>query len=157
MKYEVMDGESVTNVIVANADFMAVAYPAGNYREAATPVVPLRPELVVVGITCDPAALGINQVTHEVTCTEGSKVTANCELRMNGAILPVTDTFRMPTRSSDGREEFVVAQMSDGVVAATFNARASGLWSVTESGINERAAAGHEMKFSGVTVFVVQS
>ena len=35
MRYEILDGESVTNVISADADFMFAHYPAGNYREVA--------------------------------------------------------------------------------------------------------------------------
>jgi hypothetical protein len=37
MRYEVLDGQSVVNTIVAAPDFMAAHYPNGNYREAQLP------------------------------------------------------------------------------------------------------------------------
>lgn len=37
MIYEILDGETVINTIVADAEFMAVNYPDGNYREVASP------------------------------------------------------------------------------------------------------------------------
>ena len=33
MKYEILDGETVINTIVADPSFLLVAYPDGNYRE----------------------------------------------------------------------------------------------------------------------------
>jgi hypothetical protein len=35
MKYEILHGQTVTNTIIASAEFMAQAYPEGNYREVA--------------------------------------------------------------------------------------------------------------------------
>lgn len=44
MQYEILDGDAVTNTIVASPDFMATQYPEGNYREAPTdPVAPPPP------------------------------------------------------------------------------------------------------------------
>jgi hypothetical protein len=37
MIYEILDGETVVNTIVADAEFMAANYPAGNYREVPEP------------------------------------------------------------------------------------------------------------------------
>jgi hypothetical protein len=38
MIYEILNGETVVNTIVADAEFMAANYPAGNYREVPEPV-----------------------------------------------------------------------------------------------------------------------
>lgn len=32
MVYDILDGEAVINIILADAEFMAQQYPAGNYR-----------------------------------------------------------------------------------------------------------------------------
>lgn len=40
MIYEILDGETVINTIVADAEFMAANYPAGNYREVPEPPAP---------------------------------------------------------------------------------------------------------------------
>ena len=37
MIYEILDGETVINTIVATPEFMAQAYPEGNYREVKQP------------------------------------------------------------------------------------------------------------------------
>lgn len=40
MNYEILNGQTVINTIVADLAFMQVAYPAGNYREAPAPAAP---------------------------------------------------------------------------------------------------------------------
>lgn len=40
MIYEILNGDTVINTIVADAEFMAANYPAGNYREVIAPVAP---------------------------------------------------------------------------------------------------------------------
>jgi hypothetical protein len=37
MIYEILNGETVVNTIVADAEFMAANYPAGNYRKVPEP------------------------------------------------------------------------------------------------------------------------
>jgi len=44
MIYEILDGETVTNTIMADAEFMQANYPQGNYREVAEPPAPTPPE-----------------------------------------------------------------------------------------------------------------
>jgi hypothetical protein len=40
MIYEILNGETVTNTIVADLAFMQAAYPEGNYRELPEPAAP---------------------------------------------------------------------------------------------------------------------
>lgn len=40
MIFEILDDETVINTIVADAEFMAANYPAGNYREVPEPPAP---------------------------------------------------------------------------------------------------------------------
>lgn len=42
--YEILDGDTVVNTIVADAEFMQAAYPQGNYRLVAEPAQPPEPE-----------------------------------------------------------------------------------------------------------------
>lgn len=44
MIYEILNGEAIINTIVADAEFMAANYPAGNYREVAEPDLPAAAE-----------------------------------------------------------------------------------------------------------------
>lgn len=41
MIYEILNGETVINTIVATPEFMAQAYPEGNYREVKQPETPV--------------------------------------------------------------------------------------------------------------------
>lgn len=41
MNYELLDGESVINTIIASAEFMATNYPAGSYRQLPEPPAPV--------------------------------------------------------------------------------------------------------------------
>lgn len=43
MIYEIIQGETVINTIVADAEFMVANYPAGNYREVVQPEPPAPP------------------------------------------------------------------------------------------------------------------
>jgi hypothetical protein len=53
MIYEILNGETVVNTIVADAEFMAANYPAGNYREAPEPVPIPTPRHITVGAFFD--------------------------------------------------------------------------------------------------------
>jgi hypothetical protein len=55
MIYEILDGETVTNTIVADLAFMQSAYPEGNYREVIVPEPPAPSEVrhITVGAFFD--------------------------------------------------------------------------------------------------------
>jgi hypothetical protein len=55
MIYEILNGETVINTIVATPEFMAQAYPEGNYREVKQPEPPAPPEIrhITVGAFFD--------------------------------------------------------------------------------------------------------
>lgn len=44
MIYEILQGDTVINTIVADAEFMAANFPDGNYREVVVPEPPAPPE-----------------------------------------------------------------------------------------------------------------
>lgn len=44
MNYEILDGQTVLNTIVASPEFMSANYPAGNYRAVAEAPEPAPPE-----------------------------------------------------------------------------------------------------------------
>jgi hypothetical protein len=55
MIYEILNGETVINTIVADLAFMQSAYPEGNYREVIVPEPPAPPEIrhITVGAFFD--------------------------------------------------------------------------------------------------------
>lgn len=49
MIYEILDGDTVINTIVADEAFMLANYPAGNYREVPEPPAPPEQRFIFVG------------------------------------------------------------------------------------------------------------
>ena len=118
-----------------------------------------RPALVITSIEPDAthASQALINGVADVTCPAGTVLTVHAELRdAAGAVLPLTDSFRMPLRSRDGREKVLLAVMDNGVVSINAPLRESGAWSVTEAMINESMPPDHQMGFAGFQVFVVE-
>lgn len=56
MVYDILDGETVINTVLADAEFMAQAFPDGNYREVPdvdAPATPAVPRHITVGAFFD--------------------------------------------------------------------------------------------------------
>lgn len=118
-----------------------------------------KPVLVITSIEPDAAHASqalINGVS-DVTCPAGTVLTVHAELRYAaGTVPPLTDSFRMPLRSRDGREKVLLAVMENGMVSINAPLRESGAWSVTEAMVNESLPPDHQMGFGGFQVFVVE-
>lgn len=157
--FELLDaGGNVTNRIIADPAFMAVQYPAGRYRDAGAAVAAL-PQIVVTGIAADADHVAGTLVSSmaEATCTAGTTLSITAELRdREGAVLPLSDGFRMPIKSRDGREKVLLAKMTAGRISITAPMRDSGVWQVTQDSINESLPDAARMSFAGITIFVVE-
>ncbi|MBK1890743.1 hypothetical protein Undi14_11930 [Undibacterium sp. 14-3-2] len=151
----VQDGEYV-RMTLAGWKVCSEPMPA-----AVNEVVPtVRPLLAITAITAD--ADHANQViidgVNDVTCTVGTVLTFNAELRdSNGGVIPTSDSFRMPLRSRDGREKVLLAVMQGGHIKIVAPMRESGIWSVTQETVNESLQAEHQMTFAGAQVYVVEA
>ena len=118
-----------------------------------------KPTLVITSIEADAghASQALINGVSDVTCPVGTVLTVHADLRdAAGQVLPLTDSFRMPLRSRDGREKVLLAVMQDGTVTINAPLRESGAWSVTEAMINESLPPGNQMGFAGFQVFVVE-
>lgn len=116
------------------------------------------PVVVVTAISVDQDHAALSNVVgvNEVTCPAGATVTVIAEIRdSNGHALPVSDSFRMPIRASDGREKVLLAVASSGRITISVPLRESGIWSVTEEAMNEHMPAGEYLRFAGIRAFVV--
>lgn len=122
------------------------------------PETPARPELVITQIVADAEHAAGTSVPSlaEVTCPVGTTLTFTAELRIAGQVVPLSDSFRMPIRSRDGRERVLLADMANGILTILVPLRESGAWSVTESIVNESLPAEKQMSFAGVKVFAVE-
>lgn len=118
------------------------------------------PEIVITGIVADAEHASTASVASmgEITCTVGTTLTIAAELRSAaGDVIPLTDNFRMPFRSRDGREKVLLAVMVDGLVSINAPIKESGVWITDEAAINEALPESNRMKFAGITVYVVEA
>ena len=140
--------------------YITTELPSGAVvTEIAPSPVADHPVLVVTGIATDGAHASqtvIAEALDDVTCKVGTVLTVTAELRApnGGAVIPLTDNFRMPLRARDGREEVLLAAMVYGVVQIVAPMDQSGVWKVTEQTINEGLPEAMHMAFGGLTIFV---
>jgi hypothetical protein len=160
-RYEILNASGdVVNVIVADEQFVEANYP-GQYRLAGDtdPTPAARPAIVVTNIEADAEHAATTHVSSfgEVTCIAGATITVTAELRgAGGAVLPLSDSFRMPIRASDGREKVLLASMANGIITIAAPLRDSGIWVITEELINQRLPDEAQMSFAGMTIYVVE-
>lgn len=135
------------------------AWPAGGAPVAPEPEpVHVRPQIVVTSVTVDAEHAGESMVEGVAVATvpQGATLTVAAELRApGGAVIASSDVFRMPLRATDGRERIVLARMTAGLISVTVPLRESGVWEISEAGINSAIPPENQMAFSGLKIFVV--
>ena len=122
--------------------------------------VDLRPTIQITQVTVDEAHAAHSLVNGvaDVTLPTGSVLTVTAELRDGeGNVLPVSDSFRMPIVSRDGREKGLLARMEAGVITIAAPMKESGVWQVEEGRINESLPTAAQMRFAGFKIYVVES
>lgn len=157
--YEILNNGEVINTIVATEEFVETRFP-GRYRIAASIPEQRAPTMIITAITADAAndAKTVLRGLSDVTCPVGTTLSVSAELRGEGdTTLLVSDNFRMPFRARDGREKVLLAEMAEGIIAFDVPLRESGVWSVSEDMINESLPPERQMRFAGITVFVVEA
>ena len=120
----------------------------------------LLPELLITHIEPSEAHAAATQVHSlaDVTCPVGAVLQISAELRgAHGQVLPLSDSFRMPMRSRDGRERVLLAHMTEGLLQIQVPLRESGVWSVTQDTVNEALPAEAHMRFAGMQVFAIEA
>jgi hypothetical protein len=135
-----------------------VLVPVSDQVKEQVPTVPLQPpSLVITGITSSvPATTLVDLIAGEVTCPQGSTLTATVEIRnAAGVIILLSASFRMPVKARDGREVVALATFVDGVATIVIPFTQSGVWLITEQAINSALPPEGHMSFSGLTVYVV--
>lgn len=132
-------------------NFTGLEWVAARLQPAAQPVI------VITSIASSKPGQSLIDGTSVATVPEGTTLTVAAELRLgvDGPVLPLSDTFRMPLHASDGRERVILATMADGVLSVAVPLRESGVWSITQEGINRAMPPEHQMQFAGLQIFVV--
>ena len=119
-------------------------------------VATVMPEVVITSVTCDLPSAIIAADFLEVTCEVGASVTLHASVMLGGAIVPVSASFRMPIKSSDGREEVILINVVEGVINKSIIFDKSGIWSIDEKSINSSLPDAAKMTFKGIRFFVVR-
>ncbi|QDQ28312.1 hypothetical protein FNU76_19235 [Chitinimonas arctica] len=122
----------------------------------------VRPLLVITQVTSDrPNQSTVALDRHEVICPQGATLSFTAELRDEaGAVLPLSDSFRLPIRQHGGRDGLLLATMAEGVVTVTapFTVPGDdGAWQVDETAINAGLPEAAQMRFAGITVSVFRA
>ncbi|QDQ24923.1 hypothetical protein FNU76_00380 [Chitinimonas arctica] len=122
----------------------------------------VRPLLVITQVTSDqPIQTTVALDRHEVICPQGATLSFTAELRSeDGAVLPLSDSFRLPIRQQGGRDGLLLATMVDGIVkvSAPFTVPGDdGTWMVNEAAINAGLPEAANMRFAGITVSVFRT
>lgn len=149
----------MTAIEYMDGDYLVREHPGGAVERiliTAPAQVPPRPTMLVTGITAD-GAVTVNEALDDATCRVGTILAVIAELRDPGdQIIPLTETFRMPIRARDGREEVLEAPMVLGRVEVAVPMDASGVWEVTEAAINEALPDAMKMHFAGLKIYVLK-
>ncbi len=93
----------------------------------------------------------------EVDVPVGATLAITAELRHGGELLRLSDSFRMPVTSTDGREKVVIASMDGGTITLRIPVTESRVWRVTQDTINRNLPAEKHMAFAGLTVYAIEA
>lgn len=161
-EYEILDAKRrVLQTIVADEAFVEAVHP-GRWRRVEPPQADpqQRPAVVITSISADPehaAKTRVSDDMREVTVPVGATLTVQAELRAGDDVVPLTEDFRLPLVSTDGRQRLVLANMVNGQLTVSVAMRDSRLWRITEADINEHLPDAKKMVFAGLTIYAVEA
>ena len=101
---------------------------------------------------------------NSLNATVGQSVCVTGHVSREGGIVPIDmPSIRLPILPADveghalwGQPALANARIDAGIVTATWTPESTGIYAITQHGINVRLPEGAKLKFSGLTIFVVQ-
>lgn len=163
-RYAVIENGVVTNVIIADSSYTSdtcirtdIGQEGDSYvdGEFISPPKPTIFEFVVTALTTNDPTARIKDNLTGVLCKEGSTVSITIEAQADGVRIPLTDYFRTPIAASDGREQILLTQFTDGICLAEYKVPESGFWSITQTNINKNTDNSIIFLFKGLNIDVV--
>lgn len=161
MRYAIIENGKVVNVAEADEGFDGIQSDIANIGDTwdgqnfIKPVAEVLPEIVITNIVSDKSDSIIRFDFSDISCPVGATLTCAAELRAHGgSVIPLTDSFRMPLRSRDGRERFVFVSFSSGAATFSSTMNESGLWSINQEAINSGLPAEKHMAMKEVQIYV---
>ena len=152
-----VEADHMIPIAAADGSYLGKRWQGGAWQ---APAAPQRPRIVITSITADPPhdeLLMVAADLREATLPVGATLVVDAELRAGGALLPLTDSFRLPLVSTDGRERVLLARMQDGRVTLRVPMTDSRIWRITETQINSALPEAAQMGFDGLTLYVVEA
>lgn len=124
---------------------------------AAEPVT--LPQIVITNMTVSDDPRGVARIADDFTTLKmpvGATVTIDAELRYAGQVVPLTQDFAMPLRSTDGAMRFINVQFEDGRTTFSATMSDSKRWEVDKALINSDLPPDAHMDFAGVVITAVE-
>lgn len=132
----------------------------GDEVEPEEPPVPsVIPEIVVTNLEVDEAHSAQSQISDDlytVTLPLGATLTVTAEIRAGENIIPLTESFRMPLVSLDGRMRLLLVNFINGVAVFSAQMTDSRIYHVKEEHVNQDLPDELFMKFKGFKVYSVE-
>ena len=158
MRIAIIENDKVVNVIISNTiPINGIVSDIANINddyingEFIPPQVIVKPEIIITAISSNDADNIINGLS-EITCKSGSTINVTAEIKKDGNIVTLTDSFKMPLIASDGRERIVLAKFVNGTANISSTLSEAGFWSITEEAINKGVAEENKFAFKGLQI-----
>lgn len=158
MRIAIIENDKVVNVIISNTiPVNGVVSETANINddyingEFIPPQIIVNPEIIVTAISSNDSDNIINGLS-EITCKSGSTINVTAEIKKDGDIVPLTDSFKMPLIASDGRERIVLAKFINGIANISSTLSEAGFWAITEEAINKGFAEEDQFAFKGLKI-----
>lgn len=152
-----LNGEVVADNMIVVDDYdvalLGMAWDGVAFKAA---VHAIRPEIVITSVSCNSQSAIITADFYEVTCGVGASVTLQASVKAGGNVVPISASFRMPIKSSDGREEVILISIVAGLIDKTIIFDKSGIWSIDQAAINASLPDAAKMAFNGIKFYVVR-
>lgn len=175
----IIESGVITNVIVAELDWAEAALPDAEVIEcpegvgigwirsgedwiapgSEAPEPAELPVIVITNMTVTNDPGGVARIAPDFTTLKipvGATVTIEAELRKFEQIVPLTQDFAMPLRSTDGFKRFINLQFVDGLTTFRATMNDSKRWEATKELINSDLPPETHMDFAGFVITAVE-
>lgn len=173
----IIENEVIVNVVVGDLEWALAAFPDAEVLECpdgagigwtrsggewfppggSEPVE--LPVIVITNMTVSDDPRGVARIAPDFTTLKmpvGATVTIDAELRYAGQVVPLTQDFAMPLRSTDGFKRFINVQFVNGLTTFSATMTDSKRWEVDKALINSDLPPEAHMDFAGVVITAVE-
>lgn len=173
----IIENDVIVNVTVGDLAWTQAAFPdddvilcpegagigwvrrGGDWMPPGEPGPVELPTIAITNMTIANDPSGVARIAPDFTTLKmpvGATVTIDAELRFGGQVVPLTQDFAMPLRSTDGFKRFINVQFADGLTTFSATMSDSKRWEVDKALINSDLPEAMHMDFAGVVITAVE-